>query len=296
MHSTFSDGSKTPEELVARGSALGLRGMALTDHDTVSGVERFLNAARAAGIPAVSGVEVSAQLDGGSVHVLGYGIDPTSPALREALGWIREGRSERNREIIHKLNRLGFRITEEEVAAAAGGEVVGRPHIAGVLVRKGIVHSKREAFDRFLGRGRPAFAERRRLDPVSTIRLIRESGGVAVIAHPYALKMNRRDLAELLRELHKAGLTGIEVYYPEHSPETVRAYRSLAAEIGLLVTGGSDYHGEAPAEDAPGRRPEHVHVPIEVWEPLLAAIQSVQLGCRLAKPSGPDPERQTPSP
>lgn len=274
MHSVFSDGSKTPEELVELGASAGLRAMALTDHDTVSGVERFLAAARQKGIQAVSGVEVSAEVDGGTLHMLGYGVDHRNAEFCEQLRWVREGRTERNREIIHKLNRLGIRITEEEVLAAAGEEVIGRPHIAKVLIQKGVVRSKKEAFDRFLARGKPAYAERRRLDVVATIKLIQFAGGLAVIAHPYALKLSPKDLRDFVRTLRDAGLAGIEVYYSEHTPEMTRQYKELAEELGLLMTGGTDYHGDMTPDIALGRGMGNLHVPDAVWERLNSALSA----------------------
>lgn len=274
MHSVFSDGSKTPEELVAAGRELGLHAMALTDHDTVSGVPRFLAAAAAADMPAVAGVEVSAEIEVGTLHVLGYGVDPRSGTLLEHLRWIRNGRTERNAEILQKLNRLGLRLTLADVEKVAGAEVIGRPHIAQALIAKGYVRNKREAFDRYLARGKPAFAERKRLDAHATLELIRAAGGLPVIAHPHTLKMTARELRPFLNELIAIGLAGIEVYYPEHTGEMQRQYRELANDLNLLTTGGSDYHGEMSPGLQLGRGAGGLLVPDKVWDALQQALGS----------------------
>jgi predicted metal-dependent phosphoesterase TrpH len=272
MHSVFSDGSDSPEEMVAAGRAIGLRAMALTDHDTVSGVRRFLAAAAAAEMPAISGVEISAEIEHGTLHVLGYGVDPLNGTLLEHLRWIREGREERNREILHKLNRLGVRLMEEDVRRVAGAEVIGRPHIAQALVEKNVVRTKREAFDRYLARGKPAYVERRKLSAEFAMELIRISGGLPVIAHPFSLKMNIRQLRHYLKDLMAAGLAGIEVYYSEHSSEMRREYREVAEDLGLLITGGSDYHGAMTPGIKLGRGPGDLRVPDSVWDDLQSAL------------------------
>lgn len=283
MHSIFSDGSKTPEELVDAGRAIGLRAMALTDHDTVSGVARFLAAASAAGIPAISGVEVSADVEKGALHVLGYGVDPLNGTLIEHLRWIRDGRDERNREIVHKLNRLGLRISDDDVRRVAGAEVIGRPHIAQALIAKKLVRNKREAFDRYLARGKPAYVERRRLSAESTMELIRTAGGLPVIAHPFSLKLTARELRPYLKSLIAAGLAGIEVYYSEHDGEMRRQYRALAEELGLLATGGSDYHGDMSPGIEMGRGMGDLLVPDHVWDRLQSELHPSP---RSTSPSG----------
>lgn len=274
MHSNFSDGSKTPEELIALGRASGLRAMALTDHDTVSGVPRFLAAAAESMMPAISGVEVSAEIEVGTLHVLGYGVNTRSGFLTEHLRWIRDGRAERNSEILLKLNRMGLRVSEADVAGAAGAEVVGRPHIARALIAKGYVRNKREAFDRYLARGRPAYAERRRLDARGTMDLIRAAGGLPVIAHPFTLKLTAREMRTFLKKLVEAGLAGIEVYYTEHSGEMQRQYRELAEDLDLLATGGSDYHGDMTPGIELGRGSGGLLVPDKVWDAVQAKLEN----------------------
>ncbi len=272
MHSIFSDGTCTPEELIALGVEAGLRGMALTDHDTTDGVARFLEAARAVGMPAVSGVEVSADVSLGTMHILGYGMDPAHAELIQHLRWIRDGRNERNREIIHKLNQLGMRILYEDVAKHAGADVVARPHFARALIEKGYVRDKQEAFDRFLARGKPAYAERRRLEPEAIFQLIRSAGGLPVLAHPFTLKLDGREFKKAIELLRDQGLGGLEVYYSEHDADRVRKYRRLADALGLVATGGSDFHGTISPGIKLGRGPGNLSVPDEAWDALQAAL------------------------
>ncbi len=245
MHSTFSDGTFTPEQLVELGKSIGLKAMALTDHDTTGGVARFMAAAALVGIHTLSGVEVSADPPAGTMHVIGYGVNPDDPSLIEHLKWIREGRDARNSEILHKLNQLGLRITMEDVKKFAREDVVARPHFAQVMIEKGYVRDKKEAFEKYLARGKSAYSERRRLAPDSVMSLIRNAGGVPVLAHPFSLKVGKAELKNVLGKLKDAGLMGIECYYPEHTPEMQQEYLKLARELELIATGGSDFHGTA---------------------------------------------------
>lgn len=272
MHSMFSDGTFTPEELVQEAVRVGLTAMALTDHDTTGGVPRLQAAAQAAGIRAFSGVEVSADATAGTMHVLGYGVDPANKSLIEHLRWIREGRDERNREILHKLNQLGMRLTYEEVAAHAGADVVARPHFAQAMIAKGYARNKKDAFDRFLARGKPAYAERRRLEPESTFGLIRMAGGIPVIAHPFTLRLAGSAFRHAIETFKAQGLGGLEVHYPEHTPDLFREYRRVAHDLDLLATGGSDFHGAVSPGIEMGRGFGSLHVPDEVADQLSALL------------------------
>jgi len=273
MHSIFSDGSMTPEELIAEGLSIGLKGMALTDHDTVGGVPRFIEAAEKVRMPVMTGVEVSADLDHGTLHMLGYGVDHKDRSLIEHLRWIRQGRDERNQEILHKINQLGIRLTMDEVTKYAGADVVGRPHFAQAMIAKGIVKDKREAFDRFLAKGKPAYAERRRLEPAATIELIRGARGLPVVAHPFTLKRNTRELRDFIAQLKAAGLGGIEVYYSEHTHEMQREFAALAKDLDLVATGGSDYHGTMSPGVHMGRGSSGLKVPDHVWDAIQTALR-----------------------
>ena len=264
MHSTFSDGSLTPEELVAEACRLGLSAIALTDHDSAHGVPRLLAAAQNTPLRAIPGVEISADFQSGTMHMLGYFLTHDDPALNEHLNWIRNGREMRNAEILHKLNALGCHITWEEVKSHAGEDVVGRPHFAQAMIEKKFVNNKDEAFDRYLGRGKPAYADRRRLSPSASVKLIRDAGGVAVLAHPFTLNLKTQQLHSLLIELRAAGLAGIEVFYPEHNADMQREYQNLAKDMNLVATGGSDFHGAMSPDIRMGSGFGSLRIPDEI--------------------------------
>lgn len=272
MHSIYSDGTFTPEELVAEGVRQGLTAMALTDHDTTAGLPRFLAAAKGAGLRALTGVEVSADAPQGTMHVLGYGVRENDAGFERHLKWIRDGRDERNQEILQNLNRLGMRLTYDEVRAFAGADVVARPHFAQAMIARGYVKDKREAFDRFLASGKPAYADRRRLDAAGTLQLIRDAGGLPVLAHPFTLKMTVRDLRHFVGTLKEQGLGGLEVYYSEHKPDQVRDYGKIAKDLGLVATGGSDFHGAVSPGITMGRGFGPLSVPDDIPDQIARAL------------------------
>lgn len=244
LHSTFSDGIETPERLAALGREAGLSALALTDHDTLEGTRRFQAAAAAHGIRTVTGVEISVESPGREVHVLGYGVDPEHGDLRRSLGDLREGRHARNLRILAKLRDLGCPLDYEALRRLAGDDgVIGRPHLAQALIEAGHARNKPEAFARFLGRGAPAYCDRLRLGPARALALIHAAGGVAVLAHPHLLGLQREDLRRFVRQLRQDGLDGIEAYHSEQPANVTAALLQLAADLGLLVTGGSDFHG-----------------------------------------------------
>ena len=243
-HSTFSDGSLTPEQLIAEAAKIGLAALALTDHDTTAGLPRFLAAAADTAVRAVPGVELSVDCSSGVMHMLGYWMDLANPELVRQMEWIRDGRAMRNRAMLEKLNALGFAMTWAEVQAFAGEDVVGRPHFAQVMLQKGYAKDKNEAFDKWLGDGKPGYADRPRLTAEVAVALIRQAGGVAVLAHPYSLHVGKDAMASLLIELAAAGLAGVECYYSEHSADLTKEYLVMARQANLVPTGGSDFHGE----------------------------------------------------
>lgn len=269
VHSSFSDGSFIPEDLIQKAVEEGLYAVALTDHDTVAGVPRFLAAAKGKPVVAVPGVEISADFNPGTMHMLGYFIDEKNETLNARLQWLREGRDARNQEILHKLIRLGFHLSWAEVKKYAEEDVVGRPHFAQALLARGYVADKDEAFDLYLGKGKPAYAERRRLTMKDSIDLIAGAGGVAVLAHPFTLKMPSKQLKDLIRELCDFGLTGIEVYYSEHTASMQREYLKLAKEFDLVATGGSDFHGALTPDITLGRGFGPLKIPDEIVSRLL---------------------------
>jgi len=245
VHSTASDGTFPAAELPAMAVAAELGAIALTDHDTVSGVEPFLAAAAAIpGFEGVPGVEISSGFMGREVHILGLFVDHKNPELREFLTRVRTYRNQRNELMIKKLQTLGYSITMAELTAEAGGESVGRPHVAAILIRKGYFKKNQEVFDRCLKRGAAAYCPRQLPGPSSTIAIIHRAGGVAVWAHPvYANKFARSHVRGLLRRLKDLGLDGLEAHYPGFTPAQHQMLLELAAQQEVLISGGSDFHG-----------------------------------------------------
>ena len=244
-HTKASDGRHTPAELVKMAKEKGLEAVAVTDHDTVAGIQEALEAGRQVGMVVLPGVEISTLHEGVEIHVLGYAVDYEDPDFLRRLQELRNVRDLRNQMIVERLKQLGIDITLEEVYAKQqqkGGNV-GRPHIAAVLVEKGIVTSVNEAFEEYLGSGKKAYVVPPRISPFEALKLIHEAGGVCVLAHPGLYKKD-----ELLPQMIAQGLDGIEVYHPDHSSSDEDRYRQMAEKHGLLMTGGSDFHGVRDGE------------------------------------------------
>ncbi len=238
VHSTASDGTLAPSRLVELAAAAGLDVLSITDHDTVEGVGPAIEAGERHGVTVVPGVELSSWLDGTDCHILGYFIDHTSSALTERLLELRHDRLERAVQMVESLSEAGYDIGLDDVLQLASGGSVGRAHIARALVESGAVTSVSDAFDRLIGRKGPFYVRKRLSTPADAVRLIKDAGGVAVCAHP-AVGGVERLLPDLIRE----GLGGIEAFHPEHAEEDRDRLASLARERGLLVTGGTDFHG-----------------------------------------------------
>lgn len=245
IHSTASDGTCRPAEVARLVHASGLAGFALTDHDTVAGLAEAASEAERLGLKFLPGIEVSAEYPRpGTLHLLGYRVNPRSDAIRDLAAWQIESRSRRNPQIVNRLQALGVAISMDEVREAAGEAVIGRPHIAEVLVRKGYVKSAKQAFEEYLAPGGSAYVSRERLDPGRAIDLIRRAGGICVLAHPVQLAIgNDAQLERVIKDLMDLGLGGIEVIHSDHSADQVDKYTRLADQLGLLKTGGSDFHG-----------------------------------------------------
>ena len=242
-HSTASDGTDTPAELVRNAAAAGLDVVALTDHDTVGGYAEA-TAALPAGLTLVTGAELSCRLDGVNLHMLAYLFDPREPALFRERELVRDDRTPRAQAMIDKLRALGVDITWEQVARIAGDGSVGRPHIATALVELGVVPTVSDAFTpEWLANGGRAYAEKHEFDPFDAIRLVKAAGGVTVLAHPGAVKRGDCVSEAAIAAMAAAGLDGIEVDHMDHDPDTRVRLRALAADLGLLTTGSSDYHG-----------------------------------------------------
>ncbi|MER6307563.1 PHP domain-containing protein [Streptomyces sp. NPDC001657] len=241
-HSTASDGTDTPAELVRGAAAAGLDVVALTDHDTVSG-HAEARAALPEGLTLVTGAELSCRLDGVSLHMLAYLFDPEEPELARERELVRDDRVPRARAIVGKLREHGIPVTWEQVARIAGDGAVGRPHLATALMELGVVDSVNDAFASWLASDGPAYVEKHELDPFDAIRLVKAAGGVTVFAHPLAVKRGRCVPESAIAELAAAGLDGIEVDHMDHDAPTRARLRGMAADLGLLTTGSSDYHG-----------------------------------------------------
>jgi predicted metal-dependent phosphoesterase TrpH len=242
-HSTASDGTDTPAELVRNAAAAGLDVVALTDHDTTRGYAEAI-AALPAGLTLVTGAELSCRIDGISMHMLAYLFDPEEPALLAERELVRDDRVPRAKGMVAKLNELGVPVTWEQVLRIAGDGSVGRPHVASALVELGVVPAVGDAFTAdWLADGGRAFVEKHETDPFEAIRLIKAAGGVAVFAHPAASKRGRTVPESAIAEMASAGLDGIEVDHMDHDPDTRARLHGLAKELGLLATGSSDYHG-----------------------------------------------------
>ena len=238
LHSNHSDGVWSPAEVVRRAAQAELAAIALTDHDTVSGVEEALSEGRKVGIDVVSGIEISCLGDGYEVHMLGLFVDPTDSGLLNYSRWYHEERLNRARRILQRLAELGMPLDQDALFAEVGDGSLGRPHIAEFLVRHGYVQSFEEAFDLYLGDGKPAYVPKRKLHPREAIRLVHNAGGLAIAAHP-GMDLTDQNLVDLLR----LGLDGVETIHPKHTPEQVAHYQEFAQKHRLLVSGGSDCHG-----------------------------------------------------
>ncbi len=252
LHSNRSDGVLSPSALVALAAAGGVRIMALTDHDSMEGIAEARAAADEAGILLLPGIEMSTDIPGDEAHVLGYFLDPADAALQAKLATMREARVARGREMVRKLHALGIEIDFARVKEIAGDASVGRPHVAKALIEGGHVASFDEAFERYIGRNGPAYAEREKLTPADAVRFITGHGGVAVLAHPREITK----LDPVLDETIAAGLAGMEVYYKSYTEADRDRLAAIAAGRGILALGGSDYHGHgSEGERQPGDIP-----------------------------------------
>jgi predicted metal-dependent phosphoesterase TrpH len=266
LHTTHSDGAYTPEEVVALARRARLSAISITDHDTIEGIAPAAAAARRAGIEFIPGVELSASLGHSDIHILGYFIDPTRDGLEEELEILRDGRFVRARRTVELLDEIGAPVSFERVVEIAATAPIGRPHIASALVEAGHAANIDQAFERYIGYHARAYVPKRTLDPAGAIDLVRGVGGVAVLAHPGTL---RRD--DLIPGLKAKGLLGIEVWHPKHDATRVRHYQAMAESLGLVVTGGSDFHGGGRGDSTVGERP----VPDSVLPPIRALSRAL---------------------
>jgi predicted metal-dependent phosphoesterase TrpH len=282
-HSTASDGTESPAEVVRLARRAGLAALALTDHDTFDGIPEALDAGRKQGVRIVVGTELSLPHDTGSFHMIALGVDPGNARIRDVAGRLRDARGPRNRAMVEKLNALGIDVTLAEVEEEAGGpdQVVSRPHIARVLLRKGVVREFQEAFDRYLGRGAAAYVERERVGFDECVAATRDAGGATILCHPFTLGFgvpglpeDEERFVEWLRGLAARGLDAMEVRYGSYSPKQERFFTAAAERAGLLPSGGSDFHGSIKPAVKVGTGRGRLQVPVAWLDALIERAES----------------------
>lgn len=268
VHSNVSDGSDTPEEVVDLAAKAALSAMALTDHDRQDGIAPARRRAAEVGVELVPGVEISCHHTG-TMHMLVYFLEPGEGPLQDELLRLQVARDTRNERLLARLTELGMPVSMEELEAEAGPTGAGRPHIAAILVRKGYARSVQEVFDRYMGKGGPAYMEKERLDPLPAISLALQSGALPVLAHPLSLKLAPAEMEPAVDELADAGLVGLEAIYGRYSQEERAGLAIMAARAGLCITGGSDHHGTYKPDLTVGTGRGDLHVP----DGALAALR-----------------------
>ncbi len=274
LHTTHSDGSLPPAEVLALAHKAGVTALAITDHDITTGLPEALEAGARLGIEIIPGVEISSRFGESELHILGYFLDWQDPTLNTRLAGLRASRHRRNPQIVERLRALGCDLTYDEVRELAGTESVGRPHIAQVLMRKGYVKSAKEAFDRFLAQGKPAYVPRDLPEPVEAMGWIRAAKGVPVLAHPLWAKQGGEGLLKLCEKLKTEGLGGMEVHYSTHNPKQTAELLDIATRLNLLVTGGSDFHGMTKPDIEVGVGKGGLTVPVTLLDPLKKAASA----------------------
>jgi 3',5'-nucleoside bisphosphate phosphatase len=266
-HSTVSDGSDPPEGVVALAASAGLSAMALTDHDRLDGLPAARSRANELGVELVPGCELSLEHTG-TLHLLVYFVEPDEGPLPDELRRLQEARRSRNRRLLARLEQLGLPVTADELEAEAGGKGAGRPHVANILVRKGVVGSIQEAFDTWLAKGRPAYVDKERLSVERALELARASGCAPVLAHPLSLGLDPTELDSTVASLAGLGMAGVEGIYGRYSPEERQLISDLGRRHGLVVTGGSDYHGTYKPDLSVGTGRGDLDVPDGVLDEL----------------------------
>lgn len=292
IHSTASDGTSTPSEIITMAQDFGLGAISITDHDTLAGSKEALGLSIPAAIELVTGVEISASpiapFDSvSSYHILGYFIRVDDPVLNRTLDELQQIRRMRNQKILQRLNSMGIMITMDDLRKGVDAGEIGRPHIATALLEKKIVHSIDEAFNQYLGQGKPAFVDKQRLSCLKAIQIISDAGGVPVLAHPGLLNIDQEnDLEALIVALKEKGLKGIEAYYPEHSDQQVQQLLRIASSHDLLLTGGTDFHGDLKPDLKMGIGYGTLHVPYELFESLRQCAHAPDNTSKLEKKLG----------
>lgn len=272
-HTTASDGTFRPRDLVALAAKQGLRAVAITDHDTTAGDAEAMAAGAEFGLEVIPGVEISADSPFGTLHITGLFIHPDYEPMETALRELREFREERNRKMIKLLEGMGISLTMEELLQEAGGDLVGRPHFASLLVKKGAVKTYQEAFDVYLKSGGKAYLDKKRLLSDQAIALIKAAGGLPILAHPFTMRnKNEGDFEANLSQLVQQGLMGIEVFYTDHSRAEEAYFADVARRFNLLVSGGTDFHGAIKPDVMLGKGFGNLNLPYEILENLKEAL------------------------
>ncbi len=270
-HSLKSDGSMTPAEVVREAKKAGLSAIALSDHDTVDGLPEAIAEGEKIGVEVIPAIEFSVQSKT-ETHILGYFIDYNNPHLKQMLKEVVDLRIERNHVTTQRLNELGFDITLEEVRALAPNNFVGRAHFARVLMDKGYTQSVKEGFEKYMSVGKYAYCEKQRLTARDAVELIAECGGISFLAHPHLTKLPDDELKEFLAELKSYGLCGIEGYYTDYTPEMQAKYHALAEEMGLMISGGTDFHAAMKPHISIGTGLGNMKIPYSVLENMKKRI------------------------
>ena len=274
-HSLCSDGAQTPADVVRTAKEAGLSAIALSDHDCISGVQEAMDTGKALGVEVIPAVELSAQSDT-ELHILGYFVDIHNKKLQDTMAYALQVRDERQEETCRKLNEQGFAITMEEARAEAhGNPVLCRAHFAQIMVRKGYAESVKDAFARYLSVGCYAYSNRQALTGPEAVSLIREAGGIAVAAHLHLIKKPDEELRQYLKELIPYGLDGVEGYYTDYTPDMEQRYQAMAKELGLVISGGTDYHGANKPHIAIGKGRGNLQIPYCVLEGLRKRHQEI---------------------
>ncbi len=273
-HSNASDGELTPAALVEKARALGLSTLALTDHDTTQGLEEARAAAALAKLEFIPGIEIEIGFEPGEFHLLGYGIDEAAPSLVEAVERLGRARQERNLAIIERIMEAKLPLDFSRIEALFRTSYLGRPHLADLLVEAHCAHSRQDAFDRYLGKGKPFYIKKACLPLEEAISVIHEAGGVAVIAHPYSLFVSKAMLGELFDQWKEMGIEGIEAYHPTAKYGQCAILERMARQREMFVTAGSDFHGKMRPECGLGRTSGNMPIDIRFRDELVAALES----------------------
>lgn len=266
-HSTASDGTYTPFELVRHAKNKGLKAIALTDHDTTGGLAEAMKSGTDLSMEVIPGCELSVEYDG-LMHILGLWVNPDAPVLSASLKELRDKRNNRNEIMIKMLQDQGIDISFEEVKKLAGDASIGRPHISRILMNKGVISSIQEAFDKYIGPTGTAYVPKEKFSPEKAIAMLKDENATVILAHPFSLKLDSNTLKKELVRFKDLGLDGVEVYYPEHTKEQTRAYEDMCNELGLLLSGGSDFHGSVKPHIKLGKGRGKLSIPYSIVETM----------------------------